>query len=40
MTREQALSTAKQFGLDAEIREMMDIFHYSPVEALREWDLL
>ncbi len=40
MKTKEALQIAKQNGLELEVKEMIYIYHHTPEEALREWDLL
>lgn len=40
MTREQAISTAAKYKLQAEVIYEMDHNGLSPEEALSEWDIL
>ena len=40
ISRKQALKIAAAYGLESEVRTCMDLYGYSPTEALAEWDLL
>lgn len=39
MTEEQALATAKKYGLEEEIQYLLDK-GFSPLEALEYWDII
>lgn len=40
MTREEALATARNYGLESEVAYEMDYHDCTPEEALAEWDIL
>ena len=40
ISRKRALKIAATYGLESEVRTCMDLYGYSPTEALAEWDLL
>lgn len=40
MTREEALATARNYGLEPEVAYEMDHHDCTPEEALAEWDIL
>jgi len=39
MKRIDALIIASRYGLFSEVRYCIDILHYTPEEALEEWDI-
>ena len=40
INRKRALKIAAAYGLESEVRTCIDLYGYSPTEALAEWDLL
>ena len=40
ISRKRALKIAAAYGLKSEVRTCIDLYGYSPTEALAEWDLL